>query len=312
MRSRDKDVSKKGSRKSANSSTRALPKTEAEAAQSDRRARSRPAGKAACDTAIAENNCRPRSQGVGDAEAVRRSERDLSEREAIYNGRARGPVDEIACPVEQVAAICGFMIDIDTKLLDPNVVGEDAAAVSQSLYDQHVSRWLERDPVLAKAEVRDTGGGLHVLLILDEPLIVAAGQQRRWDEVARGLLSVLPSDPRAPGINVMTRPIGAINLKYAPPREVRLLREGKPVSKAEILGLVGRVVDAPARLWMSLFCGGERVSPCPLCRKENTSLGVAGAWQLRCYECGRVDATAIVYRFYSEDFLISLKEVHRG
>jgi len=237
---------------------------------------------------------------------------DLSEREAPFNGGERGPAHAIAKPIEGIAAIRGFMIDLDLKLLDPKVIGDEAAGSAEVFYEQHVRHWLDRDPVLKKAEVRDTGGGLHVLLQLDEPVIVAPGQQRAWDGVARGLHGVLPGDPNLSGIIAMTRPVGALNTKYDPPRQVRLLREGQPVTQREVLDLVERMTRAPARVWMNVLHGGERATPCPLCRGEATSLGVAGNWQVQCYDCGRKDAAALVYRFYTPEFLTDRKETHYG
>ena len=237
---------------------------------------------------------------------------DLSEREATFNGRERGPAHAIAKPVDGIAAIDVFMIDLDLKLLDPKVIGDEAAGSADAFYRQHVSDWLDRDPVLKKAEVRDTGGGLHVLLQLDEPVIVAPGQQRAWDGVARGLHGVLPGDPNLSGIIAMTRPVGALNTKYDPPRQVRLLREGQPVTQREVLDLVERMTRAPARVWMNVLHGGERATPCPLCRGEATSLGVAGNWQVQCYDCGRKDAASLVYRFYTSEFLTDRKEVRHG
>lgn len=237
---------------------------------------------------------------------------DLSEREAPFNGGERGPAHAIAKPIEGIAAIRGFMIDLDLKLLDPKVIGDEAAGSAEVFYEQHVRHWLDRDPVLKKAEVRDTGGGLHILLQLDEPVIIVPGQQRAWDGVARGLHGVLPGDPNLSGIIAMTRPVGALNLKYDPPREVRLLREGKPVTQKEVLDLINRLTTAPSRLWMNLVTDADRVSPCPLCRKGGTSLGIAGGWKVQCYECGRSDAAALVYRFYTPEFLTERKELHHG
>lgn len=233
------------------------------------------------------------------------------DREAIYNGRDRGPAHAIARPVDEVAAINGFMIDLDCKLLDQGIVGQSAAGSAASLFDEHVRHWLERDPVLAKAEVRDTGGGLHILLWVESPILIQGGEAREWDRVARGLRNCLPSDPEVNGIIAMTRPVGALNTKYAPPREVRVLREGQPVTRDEVLELSRRVIEQPARLWMRLFFGAERTSPCPLCNKGE-SLGVAGNWKCQCYECGSVDAAALIYRFFSPDFLASRKESRHG
>jgi len=235
---------------------------------------------------------------------------DNDERESLVNDRRRGTKYEITPKVEEVTAIHGFMNDLDCKMLDPAVVGEECVESAAALYEQHVRLWLDRDPVLSKAEVRDSGGGLHTLLWLDEPIVVAAGDGRQWSDIARGICNALPGDPNLNGIIALTRPVGATNTKHNPPREVRLLRSGEPVTRAEILDLSNRVTMQPARLWMRLFFGGERVDPCPLCGKE--SLGVAGYWQVRCYGCGRLNAAALVYRFYSPEFLDKCMEAHHG
>jgi hypothetical protein len=204
------------------------------------------------------------------------------------------------------------MIDIDVEVLDPAVVGDECVANAEQLYERHVRIWLDREPVLFKAEVRFTGGGLHVLLWLDEPIICVGEDAQRWDKIALGLRSVLPADPRGPGLNVMTRPVGALNLKYSPPRAVRVLREGAEVSKAELLQLFGRVASAPAGLWMQVLHGNERFSPCPFCNHPDQSLGIAGNWQVQCYKCGRVNASALMYRHYSPEFLKARKGSANG
>lgn len=232
------------------------------------------------------------------------------ERESLVNDCRRGPANFITPKVEEVASIHAFMNDLDCKILDPAVVGKECVESAELLYEQHVQHWLDRDSVLAKAEVRDTGGGLHVVLRMDAPIIVGAGEALMWDEVARGICNALPGDPNLNGIIALTRPVGAINSKYDPPREVRLLRPGESVTRAEILDLNRRVTEQPARLWMRVFFGGERASPCPLC--GGTSLGVAGYWQCRCYGCGRVNAASLVYRFYSPKFLDQRMEASHG
>lgn len=231
-------------------------------------------------------------------------------REALVNGCLIGLAYDITPRVEHVTSIHGFMNDLDCKLLDPAIVGNECIQSPTVLYDQHVRHWLDRDPVLAKAEVRDSGGGLHVILRLDEPVIVSASEAPAWDDVARGVCNALPGDPNLNGLIALTRPVGATNSKYEPSREVRLLRTGQPVSRAEILDLSRRLCEQPARLWMRIFFGGERAEPCPLCGKA--ALGVAGYWQCRCYECGRVNAASLVYRFYSPEFLDKRKDGHHG
>lgn len=242
--------------------------------------------------------------------AVSAGEQD--ERESLVNDCPRGPANLITPRVEEVSSIHGFVNDLDCGILDAAVVGEVSTTSPQALYDEHVRLWLDRDPVLRKAEVRDTGHGLHTVLRLADPIICAADEARIWDEIALGICNALPGDPKLHGIIALTRPIGAMNTKREPHATVRQLRPGELVTRAEILDLNHRVTEQPSRLWMRLFFGGERAAPCPLCRGNGTSLGLAGKWQCRCYECGRVDAAALVYRFYSPDFLKKFKEDRNG
>jgi len=219
-------------------------------------------------------------------------------REALFDSQAVGPAYEIARPVEQVACIRGFMIDLDLNILNPDVLGAKALTSSQAFYDQHVKVWLDRDPVLTKGEVRDTGHGLHILLWLGQPIICSGDDNRHWDNIARGIRNALPGDPKVNGINAMTRPVGTTNNKESPAAPVRCLREGQPVTREEILDLNRRVSEEPAPLWMRLFNGADRVTPCPVCKREGSSLGVAGKWQCRCYKCGQVHASVLIFRVF--------------
>lgn len=225
------------------------------------------------------------------------------ERESLVNECQRGRASEIAVKVSEVTSIRAFMLEIDLDILDPDVCGAEALVSPEAFYEAHVSTWLSRDPVLSRAEVRDSGHGLHVLLWLDEPITCDEGQAKKWNAVAYGIRNVLPCDPRGPGLIAMTRPVGALNTKHEPPKEVRQLKAGQPISRGDIEGLARRLADAPSRLWMSLFHGGERMQPCPLCGDEGAALGVSGAWMVQCYECGRVDAAALFYRHFARQFL---------
>jgi len=286
-------------------STRSKPSAGTPSARKQSRAR-----QAISSAAVNRSSGDQRPQDALVEQGVHEERGAYDERESLVNDRRRGTKYEITPKVEEVAAIHGFMNDFDCKMLDPAVVGVECVESAEAFYSQHVRLWLDRDPVLAKAEVRDTGGGLHTILWLDEPILVAAGEARIWNDIARGICNALPGDPELNGLIALTRPVAAMNTKYNPPREVRQLRLGEPVSRAEILNLSRLVAEQPARLWMQLFFGGERAEPCPFCSKE--SLGVAGYWQVRCYQCGRANAASLVYRFYSPDFLDSRKENHHG
>lgn len=252
-------------------------------------------------TTTSEQDAQPAAEAdctiVGDGRAT-----SLDVRESLVNDQRCGPAHAIAFPLNQVSAIHKIMIDLDCKLLNPDVVGEDAVESAEVLYKKHVQLWLDRDDVLAKAEVRDTGGGLHVLLRLDAPILCVGNEAQHWDRIVRLVRNVFPGDPHVNGVLAMTRPVGAINSKYDPPREVRRLRDGVAITRSDLLRLARSINEDPSHLWMRLFFDNHRVSPCPLCAKGE-SLGIAGKWQCKCYECGRVDASALVYRFFSPTFL---------
>jgi hypothetical protein len=231
------------------------------------------------------------------------------ERELLVNDRRKGIASLIATTVDEVASIHGFLIDLDCKLLAAEVVGEECTKNSSELFGKHVIHWIARDPVLVKAEVRATSKlGLHVLLYLDEPIFCAADQSRRWDKVVKCFRCILPGDPNVNGIIAMTRPVDAENTKYSPPHTVEMLREGGAVSSKEILDLAQRLANKPAPNLMQVLYGGRRITPCPLCRSEGSSLGVAGDWQVRCYKCGRTSAEELIYRFYQSYWVSSQKE----
>ena len=109
----------------------------------------------------------PAAKGVGGPAGNRPAGAD-DIREATFNSGEQGPAYAIAKSVDQVTCINCFMIDLDCGILDPNVVGEAATQSADDLYEKCVCDWLGRDPVLAKAEVRNTGHGLHILLRLDD------------------------------------------------------------------------------------------------------------------------------------------------
>ena len=270
-------------------------------AKSRRRGRGRPTGEC---------------EGVGGIPAAAspcsrsRGEDDI--REALFNGAECGPANKIAIPRDEVAAITGFLIDVDNKLLDPEVIGRESADSPDVLYEVHVRHWLDRDRVLSRAEVRNTGGGLHVILWLNEPLLCEPDQQQLWDDIAKGIRLALPGDPKVLGINAMTRPVGELNRKYDPPREVRVLRRGSAVSRNDVLDLVDRLEKNAAAVRMNMFFGGERTSPCPLCLGDGTSLGIAGGHTVRCYHCGNQPAFKLLMRFYADAFVSPNKEVVHG
>ncbi len=220
---------------------------------------------------------------------------DVDTRESLVNDRPRGPVGAIQIPMEMITCLHGIMIDIDPHLLRADALPDGALESPAALYDLAVRAWLARHPVFAKAEVRSTGRGLHVLLWI-EPAVEFSdpGERDRWAAVVKIVQSILPSDPHAPGITALTRPLGSTNSKTGRPVEV--LKSGTSVKPAEAIDLANEIAAHPFRIASQLLVG-KHTATCPVCRKPGSRLGVmdrAG----RCYgSCGKVSLGMLLGSF---------------
>jgi hypothetical protein len=91
-------------------------------------------------------------------------------REQLVNEREIGPYASVQLITEQVARLHAFFLDLDLHLIRPGPLAPGLEAGPAAFYEQTVRYWLARHPVLADAEVRNSGGGLHVIPWLAEPL----------------------------------------------------------------------------------------------------------------------------------------------
>ena len=88
----------------------------------------------------------------------------------------------------------------------------------------------------------------------------------------------------APGITATTRALDSINVKNN--QIVRLLKEGTPVSPADVIALQKEMCAAPFGTLFHILTGTDRMSPCPSCRKETlVALNHVG----KCYGCGKIN-----------------------
>ncbi|MBP3956854.1 hypothetical protein J8F10_16400 [Gemmata sp. G18] len=211
----------------------------------------------------------------------------VDEREQIVNLRESGPIEAVSLPEDLVTTVCGMMCDIDTKLLAPELLGSDSASPALGLYEDHVRTWLDRDPVLRCAEVRFSGSGLHVLVWFKPAVELRdTGDRQRWRGMIKAVQSCLPTDPTAPALTALTRPIGSVNGKNQ--QAVARLREGTPVPTETFRALYERVRDKPFATVATLLYGSERVTPCPVCGADGRTL-LASAKGGHCYGgCGSV------------------------
>ncbi|WP_146602795.1 hypothetical protein [Novipirellula aureliae] len=208
-------------------------------------------------------------------------------RECLLNDRRVGPTEHVSVAAEQAGMLHGIMIDLDLNIFDPGAFNAKAPQSPTEFFDDHVARWLDRSTLLRKAEARCSGNGIHVLLWLDPPIpLISASDRKLWDACIRIVQTSLPSDPDAPGLTSLTRPIGSINEKSN--LEVKLLREGQPVTQDEIITFRNEMISAPFKTVHRILAGDEHQSPCPICRKDGTTLTAMDRTGM-CYgSCGKV------------------------
>src|SRR5262249_39808195 len=134
-------------------------------------------------------------------------------RESLANARATGPITEVSIPQERITGLHGILLDVDPRLLKPG------NPFCRPAHDPR--RFLpptqpvpDRHPLAHLAEVRASGTGLHIIMWL-EPAVELYSEldQARWDAAVKVIQSTLPTDPNAPGITALTRPLQSINSK---------------------------------------------------------------------------------------------------
>ncbi len=226
------------------------------------------------------------------------------QREALFNAGTVGTFRDIMVQRHEVTLVRGILIEIDGECLNVggNVI-DLACADGYELYERYVRGWLDNHPVLRKAEVRFSGRWIHCILWLDTPIEIKSDRRRElWDTVIRTVQRALPSDPEAPSLLAMTRPIGSTNSKTD--RQVELLRPGQPVTEVDVLNLAEDLARRGFATSMQILLGSMTVSPCPVCLADDSSLhGVAPRYGTStpdatnrgwCYHCGKVPLAALI------------------
>jgi hypothetical protein len=216
-------------------------------------------------------------------------------REQLVNDGAIGPIEQVSLSVSLITRINGILFDIDPGLFQSSTLIPEPNVKPGEFFKRYVAQWLDRHPVLKKAEVRLSGTGLHVLLWLDQPIELKDELDRkRWAARVEVIQSALPIDPNQPGINGMTRPVGSINGKND--AEVTCLREGHKVSQDELRALVDDILRQPFKGMIQTLAGSERCE-CPLCQEDE--LGASDQIG-RCYTCGKVTRDKLLGAIYAK------------
>jgi hypothetical protein len=220
-------------------------------------------------------------------------------REQLFNDGKIGKVKEISTQEDLITSLRGVLLDIDLCLLASSWLVPDPTITPAEFYSKNVAIWLTRHPVLCKAEVRCSGSGLHVLLMLDKPVELATEKDRtRWATRIEILQAILPTDPNAPGLRAMTRPVGSVNGKNG--AKVELLQQGQGITIEELVTLTDQLVATPFKTIVAILAGRARLSPCPICTNEESSLG-AGLQYGSCYSCGKVPLGRLLHSLYKTD-----------
>jgi hypothetical protein len=192
-------------------------------------------------------------------------------REALWNGGACGPIQQIQLPTDLITSVLGILFDLDPELYRTSSILPTLPLDPLGFYAAVASQWQSRHPVLAKAEVRNSGTGLHVILRFAEPVIFnSAGERERWAGIVQVVQASLPIDPDQPGITATTRPIGSTNSKNG--AIVALLKAGAPVTEQEVRSLYDDMIASSFRTVMKILAGTDRVTPCPICGVQDSCL----------------------------------------
>lgn len=225
------------------------------------------------------------------------TENHVDWREQLVNNGATGPIDRVSVAEELIVVVRGIMLDFDPHLLRPHLFSQGTGEDADRLFRQTVNPWLNRHELWRNSEVRFSGTGLHVLLWL-EPWIEInhEGERQRWSGITKVLQAAFPTDPVAPGITALTRPVGSINSKSGQP--VRIVKKGQPVSPAAIISFFDQLRNAPFHSVAALLFGRDRISPCPICVAHDSTLTVQSGHG-ECYgRCGRVEYEQLMDAFF--------------
>jgi hypothetical protein len=215
-------------------------------------------------------------------------------REALYNGGDKGVAGRIQVPLERITSLGGFVID-----LDPHLIRADSAMFTPSedstTFLAQIGPVLDRHPLLRYAEVRASGNGLHLLVLIDPPVdLRTRGEQLYWDAMVKIIRGTVPADPQAPGITALTRAVGSVNGKNS--RPVVRLKEGRPVDQEEVIRFATEVARAPFRTVAEILLGDERVDCCPLCLQDGLTVYDREG---RCYRCGKVSLDRLLKAIFA-------------
>lgn len=204
----------------------------------------------------------------------------------LFNERKIYGKGNVNCDIDAVNQIHGVRIRLNPDKLGGDLI-HTVPIAAREFYNVVVKNWLSQHAVLKKAEVRDLGDGLDVILWLDEPIELSSDRDRNaWADLVQVVQSILPISPKHPSINATTRAVRSINSHTG--TEVTRLAKGEPVTRDAIVGLYHEMIDKPFAMVMQVMTGKTQLEPCPVCKVEGSSLVADGGHGSCDGECGQV------------------------
>lgn len=207
-------------------------------------------------------------------------------RKQLYNEGTVGPILQVQFSTERIVKLNGILLDLDPVLLKQGPLIPNVPLDPLKFFNQCVRPWLARHPILDALEIRMSGTGLHGILWLDPTVEFADDAERdRWCSIVQIIQVALPTDPNAPGMTATTRAFGSTNTKSG--KKVTRLKKGGAVSPATAIELQEQMCASPFKTLFNTLTGSDRMSPCPICGGEGTTL-FALEYVGKCYGCGKV------------------------
>jgi len=206
-------------------------------------------------------------------------------REQLFNEGAVGTFEAVQRSEAMIYQPLGILYDLDPSHIQRSSITPEVPTDPREFYLSVVRLWLNRHRVLAKAEVRISGTGLHVILQLsDPPQLDTDSAMDRWKGTVQVLQAALPIDTDQPHITAVTRPIGSINSKNN--ARVEQLKEGKKVSREELEEFYQQMSLTPFCTVFQILTGVKKLKPCPICNDPKRTLSAMDRVG-RCYGgCG--------------------------
>jgi hypothetical protein len=109
----------------------------------------------------------------------------------------------------------------------------------RALKESYAEAWQKLTRVLPPwVEIRDSGGGFHLIVWLKEPAEAGTAEFDRVNAARSALTHILCADKAPNHAAALLRMLNTRNFKYGEPRPCRVLRSGEPVDITEIEDLI--------------------------------------------------------------------------